>query len=155
MVVCRRVSGRCHFFLYYVAIFFLKVSAVFLESLSLFISKFHPYFFFLVFIPFSFPTEMYIYFITYPLLLITSPTIIILFCPLETVLVLTSDNFHSVFPPSPSLIPFPPGSYWTLSRGTIYTVHSHTFILSWLRKTSVSVKTYQISFWVCICAFHL
>ena len=35
-----------------------------------------------------------------------------------------------------------------MSRGTIFSVCSHTFILFWLRKTSVSVKTYQLNFCV-------
>ena len=34
-------------------------------------------------------------------------------------------------------------------------VCSHTFILFWLRKTSVIVKTYQLNFHVFIWAFHL
>ena len=32
---------------------------------------------------------------------------------------------------------------------------SHTFIFFWLRKTSVSIKMYQLSFCVCISVFHL
>ena len=49
-----------------------------------------------------------------------------------------------------SLLPGPsPGaSSSQLSRGAISTVHSHTFILFWLRKTSVSVETYQPKFHV-------
>ena len=55
------------------------------------------------------PEGMYMYSITYPVILITSPTTILnwpinLFCPLETALVLTSDNFHLIFPP---LLPLP------------------------------------------------
>ena len=49
------------------------------------------------------PFGMFVYFITYPLILITSPTAILnlsinLFCPVDTALVLTSDDFHSIFP---------------------------------------------------------
>ena len=44
------------------------------------------------------------------LILITSPTTILnspinWFCPLDTALVLTSDDFHWIFPPSPPLFP--------------------------------------------------
>ena len=52
---------------------------------------------------------MYVYSIIYLLILITSPTTILnfinLLCPLDTALVLTSDDFHSIFPPSPPLLP--------------------------------------------------
>ena len=39
------------------------------------------------------------------------------------------------------------------SRGAIFTNCSHTFVF-WLRKTSVSVETYQLSVRVFICASH-
>ena len=39
--------------------------------------------------------------------------------------------------------------------GTIFTVCSHTFSLFWSRKISVIVKTYQLSFYMFMCAFHL
>ena len=38
--------------------------------------------------------------------------------------------------------------------GAIFSVCSHTFILFWLRKTSVSIETYQLSFHMFICASH-
>ena len=52
---------------------------------------------------------MYVYFITYPLILIILPATILnfpinSFCPLHMVLVLTSDNFLSIFPPSIPLL---------------------------------------------------
>ena len=59
------------------------------------------------------PVEMYLYFITYPLILTTSLAVILnspisSFCPLATTLVLTSDNFHSILPPLlPSSCPAP------------------------------------------------
>ena len=37
--------------------------------------------------------------------------------------------------------------------GTIFTMCSHTFILFWLRKTSVIVKMFQLSFCVCVCVY--
>jgi hypothetical protein len=49
----------------------------------------------------------------------------------------------------------PSGSYLKLSCGIIFTVCSHTFTLLWLRKTSVNVETYQLSFRVFMYAFHL
>ena len=53
----------------------------------------------------------------------------------------------------PSILVFLP--YW---YGTIFSVCSHTFMLFWLRKISLSVETSQLSFHVLfwfICAFHL
>ena len=66
------------------------------------------------------------------------------FCPLDTTMVLTSDNFLSI-----SLHPFlfPSGSL-KLSRGAIFTACSHIFILFWLTKLSVRVKTYQLNLFV-------
>ena len=78
-----------------------------------------------------------------------------LFCPLDTALVLTSDDTHSIFPiPStPPLFLFLPGGFYSkLSCDAIFTVCLHTFMLLWLRKTSISVETYQLSFHVFICA---
>ena len=51
------------------------------------------------------PVGTYVYSITCPLILITSPVAILnlpinSFCSLDTVLVLTSDDFHSIFLPS-------------------------------------------------------
>jgi hypothetical protein len=56
------------------------------------------------------PVGKYVYFITWPLRLITSPTFILnlpinSLCPLDTALVLTLDNFHLIFPPSALLPP--------------------------------------------------
>ena len=78
---------------------------------------------------------------------------IIVFCPLDTALVLTSDNFLLNFPPS---IPFsqpPDGTFQTLSNDTIFVVSSHTFTLFWLRKSSVTIKIFWISFRVFVCVF--
>jgi hypothetical protein len=55
-------------------------------------------------------------------------------CPLDTALVLTSDNFHSIFCPSPFLphllLLQPLGNtFQKLSCDTIFTVFSHTFTL--------------------------
>ena len=47
------------------------------------------------------------------------------------------------------------GTYPKLSWGPIFIVCSHTFTLFWLRKISVIVETFQLSFRVFICAFHL
>ena len=42
---------------------------------------------------------------------------------------------------------------WTHGKdGTIFIMYSHTFILFWLRKTSMGVGTYQSSFHVFTCA---
>ena len=81
------------------------------------------------------------------LILITSPAAILnlsknLFCPLDTALVLTSDNFNSIFPPPLFLFRTHPGaSYPKLSHGTIFNVSSHTFTLFRFRETSVIVET--------------
>ena len=45
-------------------------------------------------------------------------------------------------------------TYPKLSYGTVFTMCSHTFTLFWLRKTSVIVKIFQLSFRVLMCAFH-
>ena len=64
------------------------------------------------------------------------------FCPLDIALVLTSDNFHSILPPSPPLLSlscsFPGGSQ---SHEAIFTVCSHTFILFWLKNPSMSINS--------------
>ena len=57
------------------------------------------------------PVGMYVYSIIYVVILITSPTAILNYpinslCPLDTALVLTSDDFHSIFSPFPPLFPF-------------------------------------------------
>ena len=53
----------------------------------------------------------------------------------------------------------PPGelrdTFRKLSRGTVFTVCSHTYTLFWLRKTSVMVEVFQLSFHVFVCAFLL
>ena len=56
------------------------------------------------------PTGMYVYSIPCLLILIISPAAILnllinSFCPLDTALVLTSDNFHLIFPQSTPLLP--------------------------------------------------
>ena len=110
------------------------------------------------------PIRMYMYFITYLPILTTSPAAIFnwpinSFCPVNTVLVLTSDNFHSFFSPSPPFLPLFLFLPWWLLLETITWCHlsmySHTFILFWLKKTSLIVKTYQLSFHMFICAFNL
>ena len=93
---------------------------------------------------------MYTYLITYPLILISSSTAIFnlpinSFCPPGTALVLTSDNFNLIFTSSPLFLFFL----------CFFTVHSNIFILFGLRKTSASVKMYQLSFCGCICAIHM
>jgi len=75
---------------------------------------------------------MYMYSLTYALILITSPAAILnllinLFCTLDIALVLTSDDFHSIFSPSP-----PPflsricysGTFSKLSHGAAFTMCS-------------------------------
>ena len=110
------------------------------------------------------PVGMYVYSLTCLLILTTSTTAILnstinSYYPLDTALVLTSDNsiqffphpLHSTFFLFLSMVALT----WKLSPGTIFTVCSHTFIFFWLRKTSVSVRTYHLSFHVFICAFYL
>ena len=79
-----------------------------------------------------------------------------LFYPPIPVLVVTSVNFLSIFPPSlPTSFPFPGGSHLKLSRGAIFTECSHTFILFCLRKTSVNVEKYYWSLRALYCcAFY-
>ena len=94
---------------------------------------------------------MYVYFITYPLILITSPAAILnsinLFYLLETALVLTLDNFHSIFPP------FLPSSCPALTlvaliqnchmASSLLCVHIHLLFSDWERHlwlSKVSVK---------------
>ena len=89
-----------------------------------------------------------------PLILITSSSTIlnlpiILFCPLDTALVLTSDDFHLIFLPSPPLLPpscllTPLVAFFKNSHDSIFTVCSHKITLFSLRKTSVIIKTFQI-----------
>ena len=98
------------------------------------------------------PVGMYIYFITYLPVLITSPTTILnyhinSFYSLDTALVSISCNFLSIFPyPLHSLLPatFPGGSYLKLSCGAISTVCSQ-FIPFWLTKIS-GLSKHQLSF---------
>ena len=101
---------------------------------------------------------MYVYSITYSLILITSSAVILnspinLFCPLDIALVLTSDNFLFNFHPSLPLLQPPVGTFRKLSSDVIFVVYSCTFALFWLRKTSVTVKIFWISFCVFVCAF--
>ena len=74
------------------------------------------------------------------------------FCPLDTALVLTSDNLLLDLPPSiPLATP-----WWHLSKTLQWrhlVVCSHTFTLFWLRKTSVTVEIFQLSIRVFTCAF--
>ena len=63
-------------------------------------------------------------------------------------------NFPYIPPLLPSSCYFPCWLLLKIVTGTIFSAYSHTFILFWLRKTSVSVKMYQLSFHVLICAFH-
>ena len=91
-----------------------------------------------------------------PLILITSPTTILnlpinSFCPLDTALVLTSDNSLLNFPPSLPLSQPPGGIFQKLSCDAIFVMCLHTFTLFWLRKTSVTIKIFWISFRVCVC----
>ena len=60
----------------------------------------------------------------------------------------TSAFYHA------SACSFPGGSYSKLSCGAILTVCSLKFIPFWLRKTSVNVEMYQLSFCVFICHSH-
>ena len=71
-------------------------------------------------------------------------------CPLETALVLTSDNFHSILPLSPPRFPsscsFPCGSYSKLSRGAMFTVCSQTFIYSLIEKDLCECRYITVKF---------
>ena len=101
------------------------------------------------------PVEMYAYSINCPLILIPSPTAILnlsinSFCPLDTALVLTSDNFLQSLP----FLQPPGGTFQKLSSDAILVVCSHTFTF-WLRKKSVTVKIFQICFCVFACVFPL
>ena len=76
---------------------------------------------------------MYMYTITYPLILIASPATILysplnLFCLLDTALVLTSEDFRSTSPLFLSCT-HSGGFFLNLSGGTVFTVCSHTFTL--------------------------
>ena len=105
---------------------------------------------------------MYVYSITYLLIPITPPAHILnlpinSFCPLDTDLVFTSDNFHSILPSSPPHLSSSCFFIWLLLLETATWRHLYClfkFILIWLRNTSVSVETYQLIFRVFICAFH-
>ena len=94
-----------------------------------------------------------IYSITCPLILITSPTAILnfpinSFCPQHSPGInLRSFNFPSILSPLPFLQP-PDGTFQKLLHSAIFTVCSHTFTLFWLRKTSVIIEIYQMSFCV-------
>ena len=75
------------------------------------------------------------------------------FCPLDIALALNSDNLLLNFPPSLPLSQPPGGIFQRLCSDVIFAVCSHTFTLFWLRKTSVTIKIFQISFrvftWAC------
>ena len=103
------------------------------------------------------PFEMYMYYITCPLILIVSPTAILnlpinSFCSLDTALVLTSDNFLSIFPLSP------PFSFLFLPLVTfMQNCHVVLSLLSLLINKDLCVQLYQLSFCVIfyfICVFH-
>ena len=99
------------------------------------------------------------YSITHLLILIRSPATILnspinLFCPLDTALVLTLDDFPSIFPsslPPSCLAPL----WWhlskTLTQCSLYSMFSYIYS----GKTSVIVKMLHLSFCVFVCAFHL
>ena len=102
------------------------------------------------------PAGMCLYSITYPLILIKSPATILnspinLFCCLETALVLTSDDFFSIFPPTPLPVSHPP--WWHLSETVMWhcLYHVFTYIYSLLIEKdicdcqNISVKL------LCIC----
>ena len=89
------------------------------------------------------------YSITCPLILITSPASILnlpinSFCPLDTALVLTSDNFHLIFPP------FPPLSPTFLSHNLLVAPFKNSHMMP-LRETSVIIKI----FWISIHVFYV
>ena len=104
---------------------------------------------------------MYVSSITSPLILITAPAVILnsainSFCPLDTALVLTSDNFHSILPPlllsscpAPTLVALIRNCHMVPSL-----LCDHMYTLPWLRKTSVTVEMYQSNFHMFMCAFH-
>ena len=98
------------------------------------------------------PVGRYMYSITYLLILITSPTAILnspinSFCPLDTALVLTSDDFRSIFLLSHHSSPFlscilSDGSFPKLSPVAVFTVCLHTFT-----RQNISIKLPCI----CVC----
>ena len=109
----------------------------------------------------SIAVGMYMYSITYRVILITSPAAILhlpinLFCPLDTALVLTSDNFHSISPPllPSSCLALIQVALICNSSDAVFIMCSHTITLFRSRKTSVIVETFQLSFHVFMFAFH-
>ena len=105
------------------------------------------------------PDGMYIYFITCAPILILSPTAILdlpinLLCPLDTALVLPSDSFHSISPPSLPLLLSSHSFPWWLLLETVMWLHLYsvfTYIYSLLiEKDHMRVKMYQLNFHVLI-----
>ena len=81
---------------------------------------------------------MYVYYITQSLILIPSPATILnshinSFCPLDTTLVLTSANFHSIFPPYHPLLPVHCPPWWllfeTVTWRHLYCIFTHIYSL--------------------------
>ena len=80
--------------------------------------------------------RMYVYSITYHLILITSPAAILnlpinSFCPLDTTMVLTLYDYHSIFPPAPPLLPLPVSQppWWHFSETLMWCHLYHVFTL--------------------------
>ena len=103
---------------------------------------------------------MYVYSITCPLILSTSPAAILnlpinSFYPLDTVLVLTSDNLHLNFPPSPP--PFPPSCHttlwWHCLKTLMWSAHYRVYIYSLLIKKGIcnrrNISSLHVSVFVC------
>ena len=98
-----------------------------------------------------------------PPILITSPATVFnlpinSFCPLDIALVLTSDDIHWIFPPSPPLLlscgSFSSGSYSKISSGAIFTPRSQ--ILSRLIDKDLSEsQNSSVKFPRALSAFHL
>ena len=101
---------------------------------------------------------MYMYFITYFLILMTSPAAVFnsainSFCPLDTTLVLTSDNSHSIFPPFPPFFLFLP--LVSLIQNChvapfILCVHTNLLSFDCERSLWVSKCIVQVSMYLCL-----
>ena len=106
------------------------------------------------------PLGMYMYFIIYPLILITSPTAILnlpinLLCPLDTALVLTSDDFHSIFPPLLPLSCLSHTLWWHFSKAVtwqhLYHVFTYIYFLL-IKKDICDWRNVSVNFpCVCVC----
>ena len=100
--------------------------------------------------------------ITCPLILITSPAAILnlpinLSYSVDTALVLTTDNFHLIFPPTPhpSLLPVlqpPGGTFQNHSHGRNFDC-TFTYIYSFLIKKGICDRRNISSFHVFVCTF--